>query len=117
LGEAAVDDQVLVGVADPEPVAGDVAEHGPDDAHGAAAISGVRMAPGSPRAAGRWSNGRSRRSARPCAASAAAVPAAWPMAMHWAMERTAAWAAWVAEEQRPAPSTLPGERASRARDG
>ena len=48
LGDATVDDQVLVGVADPEPVAGDVAEHGPDDAHDAAAISGVRMAPAPP---------------------------------------------------------------------
>src|SRR5512133_2945992 len=32
LGHAAVDDQVLMGPAGPEPVAGDVAQDGPDDA-------------------------------------------------------------------------------------
>ena len=37
---------------------------------------------------------------------AAAVPAAWPIAMHWAIERTEAWASCVAERHRPATSRL-----------
>ena len=39
-------------------------------------------------------------------AIAATVPAAWPMAMHWAIERIDAWASWVAEKQRPATSVV-----------
>src|SRR5438309_484005 len=45
--------------------------------------------------------------------SAAAMPAAWPIAMHVAIERADAWASWVAEKHRPAtsiPSTLFGSR-------
>ena len=122
LGHAAVDDQVLVGVADPELAAGDVAEHGPDvvlgTAHGAAvARSGVSTAPASRSAERSRPKGRSRRSARRVAASAAAVPAAWPMAMHWAIERTEAWASWVAEKQRPATSTLLASRATSVPSG
>ena len=115
LGEAAVDDQVLVGVADPEPVAGT----------SPSTVRTMLTAPPS-----RGEDGPGARQGRPepaeregagvgatRAASAAAVPAAWPMAMHWAMERTAAWASWVAEKQRPATSTLLASRASRARNG
>src|SRR2546428_11320922 len=43
----------------------------------------------------------------------AAVPAAWPIAMHVAIERAEAWASCVAEKQRPAtsmPSTPSGSR-------
>ena len=38
---------------------------------------------------------------RPATAMAAAVPAAWPMAMHCAIERTEAWASCVAREAAP----------------
>src|SRR5437899_11927136 len=46
-------------------------------------------------------------------AIAAAVPAAWPIAMHVAIERADAWASCVAEKQRPAtsmPSTPSGSK-------
>ena len=78
---------------------------------------GSRIAPAFWRAARSRPNGRSRTSAPEVAASAAAVPAAWPMAMHWAMDRTAAWASWVAEKQRPATSTLAASRATRVANG
>ena len=45
------------------------------------------------------------------------MPAAWPMAMHWAIDRTEAWASWVAEKQRPATSTLAASRATRVPNG
>ena len=47
--------------------------------------------------------------------SAAAVPAAWPMAIVWAIERTEAWALCVALKQRPATSVLAESRTSSER--
>ena len=41
---------------------------------------------------------------------AAAVPAAWPMAIVWAIERTEACASCVAEKQRPATSVSTASR-------
>ena len=45
------------------------------------------------------------------------MPAAWPIAMHCAIERTEAWASCVAEKQRPATSTLAASRTSSVRYG
>ena len=39
------------------------------------------------------------------------------MAMHWAIDRTEAWASWVAEKQRPATSTLLASRATSVPNG
>ena len=81
--------------------------------HGAASgsLGSSRIAPSS-RSRSRRTPGRDvARRRRPAAtAIAAAVPAAWPMAMHWAIERTEACASWVAEKQRPATSTLAASR-------
>ena len=58
------------------------------------------------------------RGSRPVAvASAAALPAAWPIAMHCAIERTDAWASCVALKQRPATRTLAASRTSSVRNG
>ena len=50
-----------------------------------------------------------------CTASAAAVPAAWPMAMQVPITRAPAIPSWVAEMQRPELSRLGTETDSSAR--
>ena len=113
---AAIDDQVLVRVGDAHGAGLDVAEDGPDEGHAWAAgfeesdvqdgAGGARVGP-----AARRVERRAARS-RPATAIAAAVPAAWPIAMHWAIDRTEAWASWVALKQRPATSTFAASRTS-----
>jgi hypothetical protein len=49
--------------------------------------------------------------------SAAAVPAAWPIAMHVPIDRADACASCVAEKQRPATSTLSRPCGCSARNG
>ena len=63
------------------------------------------------------STGTSRGSQPPRIARPAAVPAAWPIAMHCAIERTEAWASWVAEKQRPATRTFAASRTSSVPNG
>src|SRR5690606_39846008 len=111
LDQRMVDDQVLVQVGGAQVARVDVAEDGADRAHSS------RMAP----------SARSRSCTRPGATSrtsppfstarAAATPAAWPIAMHWAIERIEAWASWVAEKHLPATSVLTESRTTSDRSG
>ena len=113
---AAVDDDVLVGVGDPELGRVDVAEHGPDERHATTSRTRQledRAAPASRSCSA--ATGTSRGSVPPATAIAAAVPAAWPIAMHCAIERTEACASWVAEKQRPATRTFEASRTTSAR--
>ena len=109
-----------MGVGDAQLGRVDVAEDGPDEGHrgyrlsavgeledGAVAAQPVAQRVDVERRAGRRRVATGER-ARPC-------PAAWPMAMHWAIERTEAWASWVAEKQRPATSTLAASRTTSVR--
>src|SRR5450755_4811806 len=96
----------------------EVTQHRPHDRQRTGSAARARIAP----AAASRSRTRSIDTARTAppavvAASAAAVPAAWPIAMHWAIERTEAWASWVAEKQRPATRTLIASRTTRVRYG
>ena len=45
------------------------------------------------------------------------MPAAWPIAMHWAIERTDAWASCSAEKQRPDGQHVGGVATINVRSG
>src|SRR5439155_12917829 len=122
LGQPAVDDQVLVRIRDAQLVGVDVAQHRPDERRAAGSAGTLASSMIAPSAESRdrrlWTSIartaplRDRREA-----IAAAAPAAWPMAMHWAIERTEAWASWVAEKHRPATRTLTASRTTSAANG
>ena len=117
------DEAELMGIGDAELRGFDVTEDGADEGHGSSlaqmgldAVSATESMAPSRRS--RWSSvghGSSRGTVPAATASAAAVPAAWPMAMHWPIERTAAWASWVALKQRPQASTFCASRTSSVR--
>ena len=71
------------------------------------------MAPFASSVPARSPNGTLRTSPPNPVAKAAAVPAAWPIAMHWAIDRIDAWASCSAEKHRPAMSVLTPSRAIR----
>src|SRR4051812_46187403 len=111
----AVDDDVLVAVRDPERGWVDVAEDRPDERHATASAGSSRTAPAARSCSCRIATGTWRGSVPAAIAMAAAVPAAWPMAMHCAIDRTDACASCVAEKQRPATSTFAASRTTSAR--
>ena len=97
------------------------AEDRPNERHASGAGTGAgsaRIAPPAARRHRRTAGATDRTApSGDVAAIAAAVPAAWPIAMHWAIDRTEAWASWVAEKQRPATRTLTASRTTSVRYG
>ena len=114
LDQGVVQDEVLVDVRGAKRFCGDVTEH---RANGHDTGPNSRIAPAAESASATLPKGIPRTSPPRAAASAATVPAACPIAMHWAMDRIDAWASCSAEKQRPAISVFVESRATNVDSG
>src|ERR1035437_2425504 len=119
--QRAVEHDMLMRISDSEAFGIHVPQDCPNDrsrlAHRTRSAK-LRMAPVSWSAWRIFCTGTSRTAPlAPSAASAAVTPAAWPIAIVWAIERMLAWASWVAEKHRPAVMTFCASRTISDRSG